>query len=70
MRGDAQHITRRGKPAVVVVSADEFDRLTRSKRSSKGGFIEHLLSQPKRPPGDSLAKGRLDVTPRDIDFSE
>ena len=37
-----QEVTVRGKRAVVVVSADEYDRLTGKKQS----FIEQLLSGP------------------------
>lgn len=38
-----QTVTLRGKPAAVVISAEEFDRLSNRKPS----FIEHLLSGPE-----------------------
>jgi prevent-host-death family protein len=37
-----QTVTVRGKPAAVVVSAEEYERLAGQKPS----FIEHLLSGP------------------------
>jgi prevent-host-death family protein len=38
-----QTVTLRGKRAAVVISAEEFDRLSNRKPS----FIEHLLSGPE-----------------------
>lgn len=38
-----QTITQRGKEAAVIVSADEYRRLTGKKRS----FVEALMSGPK-----------------------
>ncbi len=38
-----QTITQRGKDAAVVISADEYKRLTRKKKN----FVEFLLSGPK-----------------------
>lgn len=38
-----QTVTLRGKPAAVVISVEEFDRLSNRKPS----FIEHLLSGPE-----------------------
>lgn len=81
MRGVPQHVTRRGKQAVVVVSEADFETLQRSaaNRAEKPrGLIEHLLAMPKRPrraesttqpTGDDNDIPRLDLQPRDIDFS-
>lgn len=71
MRGRAQRVTRRGRPAVVIVSAAEYERLTRRDRAEAGGFVEHLLAQPKQ---EAIARKRTvgapGVRPRDIDFSD
>jgi antitoxin Phd len=68
IRGEPQHVTRRGKPAVVIVGAEEFERLQRSEKAPRDGFIEHLLAQPKMPKGDRAPKpARLRL--RDVDFS-
>ena len=68
IRGEPQHVTRRGKPAVVIVGAEEFERLQRSQKAPRNGFIEHLLAQPKMPKGYRAPKP---VRPRlrDVDFS-
>ena len=50
MRGVPQHVTRRGKQAVVVVSEHDFEALQRSASSlasKPASFIEHLLAIPK-----------------------
>ena len=68
LRGVPQHVTRRGKQAVVVVSEQAFAALQRSaaSRASKPvSLIEHLLAIPKGPV-DFLP---LDLQPRDIDLS-
>lgn len=39
-----QTVTLRGKRAAVVISAEEYDRLTSSR--SRPSFVEHLLSGP------------------------
>jgi len=45
-----QQVTKHGKRAVVVVDAEEFDRLSRKNSRSMAGetkdFVEHLLSMP------------------------
>ncbi len=90
MRGVPQHVTRRGKQAVVVVSAHDFEALQRSAGSQAAlplSFVEHLLAIPKDPkepkaspkisgtaqPKSSRRKTldsqRLDLQPREIDFS-
>lgn len=65
VKGIPQHVTRRGEPAVVVVSAEEFERL-RASKEQKMSFKEHIMSMPK---GD-IEFERAEIRPRDIDFSE
>ncbi len=80
LRGVPQHVTRRGKQAVVVLSEADFEALQRNaaNRSKKPmGLIEHLLAMPKmpvqsKPRKSSLADpafSSLDLEPREIDFS-
>ena len=45
--GEAQLVTRRGKHAVVVLDAGEYERLRRGERAQAPGFIEHLLAIPR-----------------------
>ena len=72
MSGRAQHVTRRGKPAVVIVAAEEYERMASAERPKRQSFIDYLRSMPKAPPGvsdpfDSADRPR--VRPRDIDFT-
>ena len=72
LRGVPQHVTRRGKRAVVVLSEQDFEALQRSAASRAAtpmSLIEHLLAIPKAPISEVADVPRLDVLPRDIDFS-
>ena len=64
LAGEAQQVTRRGKPAVVVVAADEYRRLCGAEKNGAPTFIEHLLSIPQ----DDEEFERLPVAPRTPDF--
>lgn len=69
LRGVPQHVTKRGKQAVVVLSAQDFDTLQRSASSQTTkprSFVEHLLAMPK-PPAEDLSP-KLDMQPRPVDF--
>lgn len=68
LRGVPQHVTRRGKEAVVIVSAQDFAALQHQSSQAANrpaSLIEHLLAIPKEP--TDLA--RLELQPREIDFS-
>lgn len=65
LRGEPQHITRRGKEAVVVVSEQDYAALQKSARAAAPGFIEHLLAIPK----DEEAIEPASLTLRELDFS-
>ena len=72
MRGVPQHVTRSGKRAVVVLSEEDFEALQRSAASrahAPVSLIEHLLAMPKAPPRERSDSSRLDIQPRDVDFS-
>ena len=49
LNGEAQLVTRRGKRAVVVLAATEYERLRQGERSRAPGFIDHLLAVPRPP---------------------
>ena len=70
IEGVAQHVTRRGQRAVVVISEAEDERLRRRTRTKSSGFVEHLLAIPKSPrgPKGSLRATRIAAVPRDVDF--
>lgn len=75
MRGVPQHVTRRGKQAVVVLSEADFEALQRNAATKHPrGLIEHLLAIPKAPKSNERAEPdtelpRLDLQLREIDFS-
>lgn len=63
LNGEPQRVTRHGKQAVVVVAAEEFDRLTLLSKAESPSFVEFLLSIPE---GDEPFE-RQNVEPREIE---
>jgi antitoxin Phd len=59
-----QTVTKHGKPAVVVVAADEYERLRMLQRLKAPTFAQMLLAMPQC----DVEFERLDATPRDVDF--
>lgn len=62
LAGEPQRVTRRGRDAVVVVSAEEYDRLTRPAV----GLVEFLTSSPLADVDLDLSRTR--DPGRDIDL--
>jgi len=60
--GDPQEVTRRGKPAVVVLSATEYARLVAQAKQARGSFIGHLMAFPNEDVESS------EVVARPVDF--
>lgn len=69
LAGTPQEVSRRGKPAVVVLSVAEYRRLLSDARASRESFAEHLLSFPgfAAEEGDAPFEGAR-VKPRDVAF--
>ena len=63
-RRQPQTVTKHGKPAVVVVAADEYDRLRQFERAQAPSFVEVLLAIPQ----DDGEFRRISVRPRDVEF--
>jgi antitoxin Phd len=59
-----QSVTKHGKPAVVVVAADEYDRLRKLQQLKAPSFAELLLAMPQ---GD-VEFERLNAGPRGVEF--
>lgn len=59
-----QTVTKHGKPAVVVVNADDYERLRHAERARAPNFKDHLLSMPQ----DDGTFERVKVTFRDVKF--
>lgn len=66
LAGEPQQVTRRGKPAVVVLSVKQYERILAHPRGNSSSFIEHLLAMPKG--GDEFEFGRLPLAPRPQDL--
>ena len=62
LAGEPQQVTRRGKPAVVVLSVKQYERILAHPPDNATSFIEHLLAIPKGD--DELEFGRLPLAPR------
>ena len=62
--GEPQHVTRRGEPAVVVLAADEYERLCRMERADAPTFAELLLEIPQ----DDEEFERLSVPARQLEL--
>ena len=75
LRGVPQHVTRRGKQAMVVLSEHDFEAMQRSATSlavKPTSLIDHLLAMPKESTptaAPDAAESILDLQPRTIDFS-
>lgn len=64
LHGAPQHVTRRGREVVVVLAAEEYERLEKIREIATPGFVEHLLMLPK----DDGEFERLPFQVREIDF--
>jgi len=63
-RRKPQTVTKHGKPAVVVVAADEYERLRKLQQLKAPSFAKMLLAMPQ---GD-VEFERLKTTMRDVEF--
>lgn len=63
LAGRPQEVSRRGKPAVVVLAAEEYQRLLEAARDRRGSFVDHLAAVPGTP--EDLAD-RAEAAPRDV----
>ena len=64
LAGQPQRVTRQGQPAVVVLAAQEYDRLLRLEKSNVPTFGELLLEMPQ----DDLEFQRLPISNRPVDL--
>ena len=63
-RGDPQRVTRRGRPAVVVLAVDEYERLRQIEKANAPTFAELLLDIPQ----DGQEFARLSLPARSPDL--
>ncbi|MYA59108.1 MAG: type II toxin-antitoxin system Phd/YefM family antitoxin [Chloroflexi bacterium] len=62
LAGSPQSVTRRGKPAVVVLAAEEYERLCRLEKANAPTFAELLLEIPQ----DDLEFERMPLSDRSL----
>lgn len=62
LAGHPQQVSRRGKPAVVVLAAEEYERLVRAAQAQRGSFADHLMAFPTEE------QPRAEVRARDVEF--
>ena len=67
LAGRPQVISRRGQPAVIVVSAASYEQLLAEARQARGSFVDHLLAMPSEGAVEQ-GIGRTKVAPRDVSF--
>ena len=64
LAGNPQQVTRRGKPVVVVLAVDEYERLRHMEKAAAPSFADLLLAMPQ----DGEEFDRLDLAARPMDF--
>ena len=62
--GDPQRVTKRGKPAVVVLAVGEYERLRRLEQATAPSLADLLLAIPQ----DDEEFERLRLAPRPVEF--
>jgi prevent-host-death family protein len=63
-RGRPQTVTRHGKPAVVIVAVEDYERLRQSECANAPRFTDYLLSMPS----DGQDERPSSVKLRDVAF--
>lgn len=63
LAGRPQQVSRRGQPAVVVLSVADYRRLLSAAGDRRGSFADHLLAFP-----GEVEEPRAPVPPRDVQF--
>ena len=65
LQGEPQHVTRRGREAVVVLSESSYRSLREGARASAPSIVAHLLAIPKSDAHDDASRR---VVLRDVDL--
>ncbi|MDP2171344.1 MAG: type II toxin-antitoxin system Phd/YefM family antitoxin [Rhodocyclaceae bacterium] len=65
LQGEPQHVTRRGRDAVVVLSEASYRALQQNLRFAAPGFIAHLMAVPKSG-GANFDRGNIKL--RDVEL--
>ncbi len=68
LAGTPQVVSRRGKPSVVVISTDAYNRLLKQGSGGPTSFRALLLSMPQKTDSLEDGIGRADLQLREVDF--
>ena len=70
LAGEPQEVTRRGKPVVVVVAFEEYQRLCKRDAENAPSFVDQLLAIPRGSEDDGfeLPCRTRDYTSGAVDF--
>ena len=70
LAGDPQRVTQYGRPTVIVIAVEEYERLCHADKAGPLDFVEYLLAIPKAPDDDAfeLPTRTRDFHPREIDL--
>ncbi|CAA6604423.1 Prevent-host-death protein [Rhodospirillaceae bacterium LM-1] len=63
-KGKPQLVTKHGRPAVVVVEAQAFERMAANEKKNRPSFVDLLFAMPK----DDGAFERIEANMRDVEF--
>lgn len=64
LEGEPQRVTRRGKPAVMVIAVEQYERLRHLEKARAPTFADLLLAIPQ----DGEAFERIRLPSRPVDF--
>lgn len=67
LQGRPQLVTRRGEPAVVVLSAEDYEEMLRREKLAASSFTQFLLSMPTGP-DDEGAEEYSPLAPREVEW--
>jgi prevent-host-death family protein len=65
-RGEPQIVTRRGVETAVVISHDDFERLSGGPTYARGSLAKSLLAMPASD--DATEFERVQLVPQDVDL--
>ena len=66
--GTPQFVSKRGQPAVVVLSAEAYGNMLKMGESCSPSFAGLLLQMPQEDDGLEIEKARQDISLREVDF--
>ena len=64
-RGEPQIVTRRGVETAVIISRDDFEKVSGGRASAHGSLAGCLLAMPASEQDGTL--DRIELSPRDLD---